>query len=178
MRWSEQRRRVSAYAGDTASARPVERSLRLSSRFTWLWRSVHQGSVLALVWMLLWPEILSPDLRWTIDRVVAYVALVLLGLLGMWVFDFVDVRLEQDEVVVSQLFRSRRFPAVLITSVSERTFSSAGALWGITIVGVVLGERVPGVGRRFRFVPRSSSVPDAAGVLRDASLQPYPRQSA
>lgn len=181
MRWSEQRRRVSAYDGaGTASAPPPARSLWLSSRFTWLWRSANQGFVLVFVWMLMWPDIQNPDLHWTADRVVAYVALVLMGLLMMWLVDFVDVQLEGDEVVVSQLFRSRRFPAVLITAVSERTFPG-GAIFGhITVIGVVLGEHVPGVGRRFRFVPGSSSLPDTlvAGVLRDASLQPYPRNPA
>ena len=176
VRWSEQRRRVSAYDGaSTASAPPPARSLRLSSRFTWLWRGAYQGFVLVFVWMLMWPDIVNPDLRWTAGRAVTYVALVLLGLLGMWLFDFVDVRLEGDEIVVSHPFRSRRFPAVLITAVSERNFTRGDALLGLTIVFVVLGEHVPGVGRRFRFVPGSSSVFDAAGVLLDASVQPYPR---
>jgi len=131
--------------------------------------------MLVFVWMLMWPDIVNPDLRWTAGRVVVYVALVLMGLLGMWFFDFVDVRLEGDDVVVSQLSRSRRFPAVLITTVSERTYPGGDFIGYITIIDVRLGEHVPGVGHRFRFVPGSSSVADAAGVLTDASVQPYPR---
>jgi hypothetical protein len=177
MRWSEQRRRVSAYEGDAASTPPAARSLRLSSRLTWLWRGFNHGVVLVLVAMLVRVDLQNHGLNWTGDRLLAYVALVPMGLLMMWLTDFVDVRLEGDDVVVSQFFRTRRFPAVLISAVSERTFPS-GVLGAITVVFVELGERVPGIGRRFRFVPGSSTVPDAAGVLLDASVQPYPRAAA
>lgn len=177
MRWSEQRRRVSADDSTRlVSVPPTPRSYRLSSRLTSLWRSTYQVVALAIVVMFVWPDIQNPDMRWTARVGVSYAAMVILGLFLMWHTDFRDVRLEGDDLVVSRLFRSWRFPAVLVTSVSQVPAASHRPFAHL-VISVELGEPVPGLGRQFRFLPGSSSVPKeiVARVLLDASVQPYPR---
>jgi len=143
---------------------------------TSFWRTTYQVVALAIVVMFVWPDMQNPDIRWTARLFVSYAAMVFLGLVLVWHTDFRDVRLEGDDVVVSRLFRSWRFPALLITSVSQMSPASHRP-FAHRVVNVELGEPVPGMGRRFRFLPGSSSVPKeiVARVLLDASVQPYPR---
>ena len=95
-------------------------------------------------------------------RVILIVGLPAAVAFVLHVFSFMDVRLDDRDIVVRGYWREWRIPASRIAAVSEREFR------GWHVVRVQFEDRVPGLGVEFRFVPSLFAHPQgtAAEILQ------------